>query len=153
MTQGAQMAEAKTKQTDESVASFLNKIPDAQQRADSFALVKMMKEITGCEPKMWGSSIVGFDSYHYKYASGHEGDWPITGFSPRKQNLTVYIMPGFEQYGELLTKLGKHKTAKSCLYIKRLDDIYQPSLKKLIRDSVQQMRKIVRERKKKAVAR
>src|SRR4030095_15346369 len=115
------MAEAKTKQTDDNVESFLNKISDPQQRADSFALVEMMKEITGCEPKMWGSSIVGFDSYLYKYASGHEGDWPIAAFSPRKQSLTVYLMPGFEQYGGgLLKKLGKQKTAKSCLKHKRL---------------------------------
>ena len=147
------MAEAKTKQTDASVESFLNKISDPQQRADSFALVEMMKEITGCEPKMWGSSIVGFDSYHYKYASGHEGDSPIAAFSPRKQSLTVYLMPGFEQHGELLKKLGKHKTAKSCLYIKRLDDIHRPSLKKLIRDSMQQTRRTTRERQKQAAAR
>jgi hypothetical protein len=100
-----------------------------------------MKKITKAEPKMWGSSIVGFGSYHYKYASGREGDWPITGFSPRKQNLTLYIMPGFARYGELMKKLGKHKTGKACLYINSLDDIHLPTLKELVKQSVQYMAK------------
>ncbi|MFC1664951.1 DUF1801 domain-containing protein [Pseudomonadota bacterium] len=99
-----------------------------------------MAPITRAEPKMWGNSIVGFDSYHYKYKSGREGDWLLTGFSPRKQNLTIYIMNGFEKYELLLTKLGKHKTAKSCLYIKKLDEIHIPTLIKLIKASVKFMR-------------
>ncbi len=90
---------------------------------------------------MWGSSIVGFGNYHYKYESGREGDWFLTGFSPRKQNLTLYIMPGFAQYDELMKKLGKHKTGKSCLYIKSLEDINLPTLKQLIQQSVKHMTK------------
>ena len=92
----------------------------------------MMREITGERPKMWGSSIVGFGSYHFKYASGREGDWPVTGFSPRKQALTLYIMTGFEKHGALMKKLGKYKTGKSCLYIKKLEDVDQVTLRKLI---------------------
>ena len=130
------MAEAKTKQTNASVEKFLNQVPDEARREDCFKIAKMMEEITGCEPKMWGPSIVGFDSYHYKYASGREGDWPIAAFSPRKQDLTVYIMPGFEEHTELMQQLGKYRTGKSCLYIKRLSDVHLPTLKKLIRQSM-----------------
>jgi hypothetical protein len=100
-----------------------------------------MKQVTKAEPRMWGSSIVGFGSYHYKYESGREGDWFVTGFSPRKQNLTLYIMPGFESYGGLLGKLGKHKTGKSCLYVNTLEDVHLPTLKALIRQSVKHMNK------------
>jgi len=134
------MAEPKTKLTNESVEAFLNRIPDKQKRADAFTLLEIMQQVTRAEPKMWGSSIVGFGAYHYVYASGREGDWPLTGFSPRKQNLTVYITSGFEQYGALLAKLGKHACGKSCLYLKRLDDVHLPTLKKLIRQSVKHMR-------------
>jgi len=98
-----------------------------------------MKEATQAEPLMWGDAIVGFGNYHYRYASGREGDWFLTGFSPRKQNLTLYIMSGFEQYDTLLGKLGKHSTSKSCLYIKRLDDIDLPTLSDLVRRSVEHM--------------
>lgn len=98
-----------------------------------------MKEATGEQPRMWGSSIVGFGAYKYRYASGHEGEWPIIGFSPRKNDLTLYIMPGFADYTELMAKLGKHKTGKSCLYIKKLDDVELPVLKKLITKSVDKM--------------
>ena len=136
------MAEAKTKKTNASVKDFLNKIEDEERRKDCFAVAKMMEEITGDKPKMWGPSIVGFGSYHYKYASGHEGDWPISAFSPRKKDLTIYIMPGFQESAELLEALGKHTTGKSCLYIKRLSDIHLPTLKKLIKESVKKMRKI-----------
>jgi hypothetical protein len=101
----------------------------------------IMRKATGAEPKMWGSSIVGFGAYHYRYANGREGDWFLTGFSPRKQNLTLYIMGGFEQHAELLKSLGKHKTGKGCLYINRLDDIDLPTLRKLVKRSVQHMRK------------
>ena len=133
------MAEIKTKPSEQSVTDFLNKIPDAQRRADCFAVAKLMEEITGSKPKMWGPSIVGFGSYHYKYASGREGDWLITGFSPRKQDLTLYIMMGFEKHAALMKELGKHKTAKSCLYIKKLSDIHLPTLKKLIKASVKDL--------------
>lgn len=144
------MAEQKTKQTNASVEKFLNQIPDETRREDCFKIAKMMEEITGCEPKMWGPSIVGFGSYHYKYASGHEGDWPIAAFSPRKQDLTVYLMPGFAEKGELMQQLGKHRTGKSCLYIKRLSDVHTPTLKKLIRGSVNYMSKLVKEKSAKA---
>jgi Domain of unknown function (DU1801) len=140
------MAELKTKQTKASVEKFLNQIPDETKREDCFKIAQMMQEITGKEPKMWGPSIVGFDSYHYKYASGHEGEWPIAAFSPRKQDLTIYIMPGFEEQAELMHQLGKHRTGKSCLYIKRLSDVHVPTLKKLIRQSVKTMKKITSER-------
>ena len=133
------MAELKTKPTGASVKDFLNQIPDEERRKDCFAVAKIMEEITGSKPKMWGPSIVGFGSYHYKYASGREGDWPITGFSPRKKDLTLYIMMGFEKYPELMKQLGKHSTGKSCLYIKRLSDIHLPALKKLIKQSVKQL--------------
>ena len=130
------MAEAKTKPTDRSVASFLNSIPDPQARQDCFTIAKLMQEATRSEPTMWGGSIVGFGIQRYKYASGREGDWPLIGFSPRKQNLTLYIMSGLDSHPELLKKLGKHSVAKSCLYIKRLADIDLPTLKSLIRESV-----------------
>ena len=101
--------------------------------------MEMMKEMTGETPKMWGKSIVGFGSYHYKYDSGREGDWFLTGFSPRKQNLSLYIMAGFGQYDDLLANLGKHKTGKSCLYIKKLEDINRDILKEMITGSVKMM--------------
>ena len=134
------MAELKTKETKASVEKFLNQVPDEARREDCFQVAKIMEEITGHKPKMWGPSIVGFGSYHYKYASGREGDWPIIAFSPRKQDLTIYIMPGFQKYADLLKQLGKHRTGKSCLYIKRLSDVHVPTLKKLIRESVKQMK-------------
>jgi hypothetical protein len=130
------MAETKTKPTNESVKDFLNKISDEERRADCFQVAQIMEEITGEKPKMWGPSIVGFGSYHYKYDSGREGDWPVTGFSPRKKDLTLYIMMGFEKHRELMEKLGKHSHAKSCLYIKQLSDIHIPTLKKLIKTSL-----------------
>ena len=133
------MPELKTKPTDNSVKAFLNKIADQQKRKDAFTILGLMQKATQAEPKMWGSSIVGFGSYHYKYASGREGDWFVAGFSPRKQNLTLYIMPGFDRYGELLKKLGKHKIGKSCLYINTLADVHVPTLKELIAQSVKHM--------------
>lgn len=110
--------EIKTRENDHSVTDFLNNVVDENKRQDCFTILNLMREITGYEPKMWGDSIVGFGSYHYKYASGREGDMPLTGFSPRKKNLTVYVLPGFERYTALMAKLGKYKTGKSCLYIK-----------------------------------
>ena len=134
------MAEQKTKPTNESVEDFLNRIPEAERREDCFAVAKIMEEITGEKPVMWGPSIVGFGSYSYKYASGHAGDWPISGFSPRKKDLTLYIMVGFEKYPELMEKLGKHSHSKSCLYIKRLSDIHVPTLKKLIKIGIRDLK-------------
>jgi hypothetical protein len=135
------MAEAKTKPTDQSVASFIKKIPDPQTREDCFAIAKLMKEATRSEPRMWGSSIVGFGTRRIQYAGGREGDWPLIAFSPRKQNLTLYVMSGSGSHTELLKKLGKHKVAGSCLHIKRLSDIDLPTLKKLIRESVKQKKR------------
>lgn len=134
------MAELKTKPNNASVEAFLNAVPDERKRRDSFTILAMMQEITAAEPRMWGDSIVGFDSYHYRYANGSEADWPIVAFSPRKQNLTLYLMPGFEQWRELLQKLGKHTTSKACLYIKRLDDIDLATLRQMIEESVVQAR-------------
>jgi hypothetical protein len=137
------MAELKTKKTNASVEKFLNAIEGETRRDDCYAILEMMKKITRAEPAMWGSSIVGFGTYHYIYASGQEGDWPMIGFSPRKQNLTLYIMPGFEKNTELIKKLGKCKTAKSCIYIKRLDDIHLPTLKQLFKASLNDLKKFV----------
>ncbi len=134
------MSSPKTKKNDASVSDFLAAIENPVKREDSIRLCKIFEEITDHKAVMWGDSIVGFDTYHYIYASGREGDWPITGFSPRKQNLTLYIMPGFDRYTTLLSKLGKHKTSKSCLYIKKLDDIDQTVLREIIADSVAYMR-------------
>ena len=136
------MADLKTKKTKASVPAFLKGIENDQRRKDAQALLKIMKEVTGMKPAMWGPSIIGFGSYHYTYDSGREGDWPLTGFSPRKQNLVIYVMPGFSSYGKLLEKLGKHKTGKSCLYINKLDDIHVPTLKKLIKDGLKHMKKM-----------
>ncbi len=130
------MRENKTTPTNQNVEQFLDAITDERKRQDSFTLLELMKQVTGMEPKMWGNSIVGFGSYHYKYASGREGDAILAGFSPRKQNLTVYNMGGFEQYDGLLKKLGKHTIGGGCLYIKRLDDIDLPTLKSLLEESV-----------------
>ena len=134
------MAELKTKLNDASVDEFLAAYPE-ETRKDCYEILKMMKSATKADPKMWGTSIVGFGSYHYKSErSRQEGDWPLTAFSPRKQNLTVYIMPGFERYGSLLKKLGKHSLGKSCLYIKRLSDVDKKVLKELITESVKVMK-------------
>jgi hypothetical protein len=134
------MAELKTKPNQQSVTDFLNAIESEQKRNDSFELLDLMKSITNCEPKMWGDSIIGFGSYHYVYDSGREGDWFLTGFSPRKRNFSLYIMAGFTRYQELLNQLGKHKTGKSCLYINKLEDIDLNILQELIEESVKYMR-------------
>ena len=126
------MAELKTKKTDASVEDFLNGVADEQRRADCFAVLAMMKAATGAEPKMWGDSIIGLGSYQYRYESGRALEWFQIGFSPRKQNLTLYIMPGFARYGELMGKLGKYKIGKSCLYINKLSDIDLATLRELI---------------------
>ncbi len=134
------MAENKTTPNDQDVEQFLNSVDDERKRKDSFTILELMKQVTGREPRMWGSSIVGFGSYHYTYESGREGDMPLAGFSPRKQNLTLYNMGGFEWYDDLLKKLGKHITGKGCLYIKRLDDVDLPTLKSLIEESVKHVK-------------
>jgi len=133
------MAELKTKPTGRSVTAFLAAIADESTRRDCRELVKIMRKATGSTPKMWGDSIVGFGSYHYEYASGRTGDWFLAGFSPRRQNLTVYIMSGFGGHETLMRRLGRHKTSRCCLYIKRLDDIDRRVLATLIGRSVRQM--------------
>ena len=134
------MSDLKTKLNDASVDEFISKVEHEGRRDDCKAVSRMMQQATGSKPKMWGSSIVGFGSYRYKYESGREGDWMLCGFSPRKQNLVLYIMPGFKTYDNLLKKLGKHKTGKSCLYLNGLSDVDLGVLQKLIDDSVAQMR-------------
>lgn len=131
------MAELKTAPNDQSVTTFIAAVDDAGKREDCEALVQLMEEVTQQPPRMWGDSIVGFGSYHYRYASGREGDWFLTGFSPRKQNLTVYIMSGFSHFSKLMEQLGRYKISKSCLYVKRLSDIDPAVLKELIERSVQ----------------
>ncbi len=126
------MAQNKTVKSDNSVEKFIESLDDEERKKDCFQVLSMMKELTNEEPKMWVGGIVGFGDYHYTYDSGREGDFFRTGFSPRKQALTLYIMSGFEEYEELLAKLGKHKTCKSCLYIKKLDDIDPEILKEMI---------------------
>ena len=135
------MAENKTKATKASVTEFMDSIEDPQKRADARKLAAMMRKVTGKRARMWGSSIVGYGTYHYKYASGREGDFMVAGFSPRKQALAVYIMAGFGRFDALMSELGKYKTGKSCLYIKRLSDVDEKILEKLIAESVKYMRK------------
>ena len=130
------MAELKTKENNESVKDFVNSIEDETKRKDSFEIIEIMKKESKEEAKMWGTSIIGFGSYHYKYASGHEGDMCVVGFSPRKQNISLYLCGALEQQKGLLEKLGKHKTGKSCLYIKKLSDIDSEILRKIIKASI-----------------
>lgn len=140
-------SEPKTKKTAASVEKFITSVKDESRRDDCYAVIEIMKAITKQEPAMWGSSIVGFGSYTYQYAGGKEADWPLAAFSPRKQDLTIYIMPGFENYPDLMKKLGKFKTSKACLYIKKLDDIHIPTLKQLIKTSIQEFKKLLAEKK------
>lgn len=135
------MAEQKTKPTEVTVESFLGKIENETVRDDCNTLVKIMKKITGAKPKMWGPSIVGFGKYHYKYESGHEGYSCLTGFSPRKPAISLYIMPGYTQHDSLLKNLGKHKAAKGCVYIKKLEDVNVEVLEELIEKSVAFLKK------------
>ena len=134
-------SEAKTKQTDASVDAHLLTVENEKRRADTIVVKDMMTRITGLKPAMWGDSLIGFGTYHYKYKSGREGDWPITAVAARKQVLTVYIMPGFGNYGDLMDRLGKYKTSVSCLYIKKLEDVDLAVLEDLIARSVADMRK------------
>lgn len=133
------MSELKTQQTSQRVEEFLLTIPDEQKRRDCVTLLDVMQEATGSKPVIWSSGIVGFGTYRYHYASGRSGEWLVTGFAPRKQNITLYIMAGFEQYDDLLQHLGKYKTGKSCLYIKRLADVDLAVLKQLVVESARHM--------------
>lgn len=135
------MAELKTKLTQASVDDFIDAIEDEQRRDDCRQVLNIMTEVTGEPPRMWGSSIVGFGTYTYTYATGRSGDWMLTGFSPRKQALTLYIMSCLDGYDELLNKLGKYKTGKSCLYVKKLSDIDEEILRKLIKLSTDDLKK------------
>lgn len=132
--------ENKTQPTEQSVESFLDSVEDERKRVDSYTLLQLIGEVTGDKPVMWGSSIVGFGTYHYKYASGREGDFMVTGFSPRKRNLTIYVMPGFDQYAQMLSRLGKYKTGRSCLYVNKLADIDMDVLRELLTAGVKYMR-------------
>ena len=130
------MAEPKTSKNKASVAKFLNAIEDPQKRKDAKAVDKLMREVTGEKPAMWGESIVGYGTYRMRYANGKEADWMLTGFSPRKQNLSLYIMSGFKGQSSLLKKIGKHKTGKACLYVNKLEDIDMDVLRELVEASV-----------------
>lgn len=133
------MSDLKTRPTGQDVEEFLSQIDDPKRQQDCRVVAAMMREVTGAEPRMWGESIVGFGSYHYRYASGREGDWMLTGFSPRKQSLTLYLSYGFEQHADLLQRLGKPRLGKACLYLKRLDGVDQAALRELIRRSVDEV--------------
>ncbi len=136
------MAELKTKVSKASAAAFIKNVEPEDKRKDSLLLLKIFKDATGEPAKLWGTSIVGFGQYHYESErSAQKGDWMLTGFSPRKQNLTLYIMPGFKEYGDLMEKLGKYKTSVSCLYIKKLSDIDTKVLTTIIKRSVAHMKK------------
>lgn len=135
------MAELKTQKNDGDVEVYLNSIEHEKRRTDSFKVLELMKEVTGEEAKMWGDSIIGFGSYHYKYASGREADWFLTGFAPRKQSLTLYIMSGFDEYDGLMAKLGKFKMGKACLYINKLEDVDTHVLRELVQKSAEHMAK------------
>jgi hypothetical protein len=134
------MAGNKTQATDASVEAFIDAVEDPVKRQDAREMVETLRAITNREPVLWGPSLVGFGKYRYRYASGRDGEFFLTGFSPRKTALAIYVMPGFEGYAAQLAKLGPHKTGKSCLYVKRLDAIDREVLEEMLRDSVQQMR-------------
>ncbi|SHM10401.1 DUF1801 domain-containing protein [Flavobacterium saccharophilum] len=137
------MAKNKTEETAVSVIDFINTfVEDEAKRKDAFELVKIMQDVTGFEPKMWGPSIIGFGSYHYKYASGHEGDAPLAGFSPRKAAISLYVYLSEENREDLLSKLGKHRAAKGCIYIKKLSDINVEILKEMTSASVEYLQKL-----------
>lgn len=137
------MAKNKTTETETRVSDFINTfVEDDTKRNDAFELAKIMQQVTGFEPKIWGPSIIGFGSYHYKYASGHEGDAPLAGFSPRKAAISLYVYLSEENREELLSKLGKHKAAKGCIYVKKLSDIDVEVLKKMVLVSVEYLQKL-----------
>ncbi|MGV8040188.1 MAG: DUF1801 domain-containing protein [Thermoanaerobaculaceae bacterium] len=133
------MAEPKTRPTGEAVTAFLGRVSDEGRRKDCFTLVELMRNATRAEPEMWGSSIVGFGRYRYRYASGREGEWMVMGFSPRKQDLTLYVLPGLDRFAPLLSRLGRHTTGKSCLYVKRLADLDLAVLRELLAEATAAM--------------
>ena len=135
-------AKVKTVETKNSVTDFINLIPDETKKSDCFNLIEIMKEQSGFEPKLWGPSIVGFGSYHYKYESGREGEAPLVAFSPRKSEISLYLSSSFENREELLQKFGKHKSAKACIYVKRLEDINISILKKMISLSIKHIKRL-----------
>jgi hypothetical protein len=135
------MAELKTKPTNQDVERFLNGIPNEQRRKDSLVILEMMREVTGLEPVYWVGNIIGFGRYHYKYASGHEGDACQIGFSPRKQNMALYVLSGFKNQQALLERLGKHKTGVVCLYVNKLEDVHLPTLRRIIEESFKHTKK------------
>jgi hypothetical protein len=131
------MTKTKTQETDSSVADFINSLENEQKRKDSFELIRIFREVSGFDPKMWGSGIIGFGTYHYKYDSGHEGDAPLTGFSPRKAAISLYFSCDVEgQHGSLLSQLGKFKNGKSCVYINKLSDVKEEIIKVLAKESI-----------------
>ncbi|MFB9076569.1 DUF1801 domain-containing protein [Flavobacterium procerum] len=136
------MAKNKTTETQNSVVEFINAVENEIKRNDSFELVKIMQEATGSEPKIWGANIIGFGSYHYKYDSGHEGDAPLLAFSPRKDAFSLYLNSTFENKDELLLKFGKHKAGKGCIYVKKLADIDLEIFKKMISESIKEIKKL-----------
>lgn len=135
------MAELKTKVSKASVSKFLNSIGDEQRRRDCLTLAEVMESAAKVKPEMWGPAIVGFGRYQYKYPSGRTGEWFVAGFSPRKQNLTLYILPGIQTYAAQLKKLGKHTTGRSCLYVKSLDQVHVPTLKSIVRQAFKDIKK------------
>ncbi len=135
------MTKNKTQPTKMTVSTFLNAIEDEDRRRDCKTIARLLKEVSGKRPVMWGTSIIGYGQYHYKYASGREGDSFRIGFAPRKQDITIYIMPGYTDFGHILAKLGKHKKGKSCLYIKRLSDVNMAVLERLLKAGWKDMQK------------
>ena len=135
-------SKAKTVETKNSITDFINSIPDETKKKDCFAIIELMKKQTGFDAKMWGPSIVGFGSYHYKYESGREGDAPLVAFSPRKSEISLYLSSSFENRAELLQKFGKHKSAKACIYIKKLEDIDTQVLEKMISLSIKHVKRL-----------
>lgn len=144
------MSELKTKRTRASVSAFLKAVPDEKRRRDAMTVLKLMQSVTKEKPAMWGDSMVGFGTWHYRYASGQEGDWPLTAFAPRKGSLTIYIMPGCDRYPELMAKVGEPRRGVSCVYLKSLDDIHLPTLRELVRQSVRHLKQVVKERERAA---
>lgn len=142
MTNKTQATTNKTRATDADVAAFLAAVAHPTRRADARALDALFQEITGWRPRLWGPSIIGYGQYHYRYASGREGDFIATGFSPRKASLSIYIMPGYQDYGAILSRLGKHKTGKACLYVNKLADIDMDVLAELIRAGLTDLARI-----------
>ncbi|MDE0713810.1 MAG: DUF1801 domain-containing protein [Gammaproteobacteria bacterium] len=135
------MSQRKTVENSADVNAFLDAVDNPRRRSDAKQLLALMRKVTGAPPKMWGPGIVGFGKYHYRYASGREGESLRVGFSPRKQNLVIYIMPGFSDYGEILEKLGKFRTGRSCLYVNKLDDVDLVLLEQLVRESFREMKR------------